>query len=349
MKKKILLLISKRAYYLPHWEAFKRLCRDYNLDGAVITTAKNKISAIHSKVGLARPGKDVKICKYLWQVSPDYIWAQEEPFDPSLYWTLIYYFFNRRVKIITAVCENIFPPIFWPLQKLRSILWTRLDGIVAVAKKSLEGVQKAGMPVGIPAVCLAAGGISPPDKVVPMNLGFSKNDFVIGFVGRTVYGKGWRTLLESLDLLPVNYKLVMVTEGPEEENLDLLIKNNNRVKKFKFMEKENLWGFYKAIDCLVLPSIDTLTWVEQVGGVLIDAMAMGVPVVASNSGGMSEIIGQAGLIFPQKNSEILAQTITKIATDKKLAAALGKNGIRRFAQEFSITAYARKIAACFKL
>ncbi len=57
--------------------------------------------------------------------------------------------------------------------------------------------------------------------------------------------------------------------------------------------------YLAALDTLVLPSCTTSTWAEQFGHVLIEAMAAGLPVMGSSSAAISEVVADAGLLFPR--------------------------------------------------
>ncbi len=357
MKK--LLLISKRAFYPVHWSAFELVCKKNNLEGFVITTRQTKIPPSHRMLGTLGPSQSfnpqveymsgtIGLIKNLQKIKPDYIWLQEEPINKNLLIVLTRYFFTKdKPQIICAVCENIFHPARGPFQTIRTLLWSRINGLLPVTAYSLTGVRDVGMPKKIPTANLAAGFISPPKKILEFTKFQRKpEDFVVGFVGRLVPEKGWRTLFESLEYLPKYVKVLMVGSGGEEEVIDKLIINKykGQVYRFNIMEKTKLWGVYKKMDCLVLPSIDREFWKEQSGGVLADAMSLGIPVIGSNSGGIPDIIGNAGLIFPQKDAKLLANRINQIINNKKLRILLTNRGLKRFDKEFSINSYSNKIA-----
>jgi glycosyltransferase involved in cell wall biosynthesis len=197
-----------------------------------------------------------------------------------------------------SVCENIFPPSASPLERIaRRLLWPRLDGLIAVAGPSIGGVRAAGMPESVPAVSLVAGGLEPPTHVEPRALPFSESDFVVGFAGRIVEEKGWRILVQALGVLPPEFKLAVAGEGPDLGELEATLPG--RVDVAGLLPKEELWGFYASVDCLVLPSLTRPGWKEQLGGTLLDGLVMGVPVVASASGGLPDGMGEAGLLVPE--------------------------------------------------
>jgi glycosyltransferase involved in cell wall biosynthesis len=89
-------------------------------------------------------------------------------------------------------------------------------------------------------------------------------------------------------------------------------------------------------DLLVLPSLD-----EGFGFPAVEAMSVGTPVVASDSGSLPEVVGDAGLIVPVNDAEALADAITRVVTQSELRAELGRRGRLR-ADGFSWRAAAEK-------
>jgi glycosyltransferase involved in cell wall biosynthesis len=170
---------------------------------------------------------------------------------------------------------------------------------------------------------------------------------VFGYAGRLCDEKGWKVVIAALRLLPPHIKLLMAADGPERALLDSILSEpelSGRIHNLGFIPKSELWNAYKAMDCLIVPSITKPTWKEQFGGVLADAMVSGIPIIGSDSGAVPEVIGPAGIIVPENNPAELAKAMTQLATDPSLRTKLGGIGEDRFATEFSVPAYARKIA-----
>ncbi len=279
---------------------------------------------------------------------PDAIWLQQEPTDLLALELLAALRFRREPQIVCAVCENLFSGAGRRVRLAGRILWPRLDALAAVATASLEGVRAVGMPDSIPADVLVAGALSPPAAIEPATLPFpiERDDFVVGFAGRITPEKGWRDLAAAVATLPGSFKLVLA--GSDN---DPLVRTRledpglrGRASYVGLLDREALWRFYASLDCLVLPSLTTSSWKEQFGGVLADAMAIGLPVVGSSSGAIPEVIGPAGLVFTEGNVEAIAESLQRLSLDPDLREELGRQGRERFEQEFSIPAYARKLA-----
>jgi glycosyltransferase involved in cell wall biosynthesis len=98
---------------------------------------------------------------------------------------------------------------------------------------------------------------------------------------------------------------------------------------FCALEYEEVPGFLREIDVLVLPSRTTATWREQFGRVLIEAMATGTPVVGSSSGSIPSVIGDAGVVFPEGDHSALAVLIERLLGDRDLWLDMRRRGLAR--------------------
>ncbi|MGB9873142.1 MAG: glycosyltransferase, partial [Anaerolineae bacterium] len=92
------------------------------------------------------------------------------------------------------------------------------------------------------------------------------------------------------------------------------------------------------VDVVVLPSRTTRVWKEQFGRILVEAMACKVPVVGSDSGAIPEVVGDAGLIFPEGDTEALAECLQRLKESPQQRRELAKRGYVRattlYSQEY---------------
>ncbi len=287
-------------------------------------------------------------------LGPDAIWLQQEPTDRLALELLAAVPRSSGTRVVCAVCENQFGRTNAVVKLAGRILWPRIDALAAVATASLDGIWGVGMPVSIPSAVLVAGVLPPPSHVEPAALPFAveEGDFVVGFAGRIVAEKGWRDIAAAVAGLPESFKFVLAGSDHDRVALAEMLNEprlRGRVAYLGLLERDQLWRFYAALNCLVLPSHTTPTWKEQFGGVLADAMAVGLPVVGSSSGAIPEVVGSAGLVFPEGDVEALAVCLRRLDAEPRLAKDLGMQGRVRFDQEFAISAYARKLAALLGL
>jgi glycosyltransferase involved in cell wall biosynthesis len=364
-----LVLYSELALYPIHWAAFRRLCDDYDAEGVAFARSSADLPAVHQQLGWVdgtAEGVEVRtipagssvsrvrwLSRELRVLQPDAIWLQQEPTDRIALELLAALRTWREPQIVCAVCENLFAGASSRVRLAGRLLWPRIDALAAVATRSLEGIRTIGMPASIPSAVLVAGALSPPTHIEPTThpLAAGTGDFVVGFAGRITPQKGWRDLAAAVGTLPPPFKLLLAGSH-DDPTFHERLKNpdlRDRAAYVGLLDRQALWSFYASLDCLVLPSLTTSTWTEQFGGVLADAMSIGVPILGSSSGAIPEVIGPAGLVFPEGNARAIAERLQRLAADPGLRENLGVLGRERFEREFSITAYARKLAKLLRL
>ncbi|OGC76989.1 MAG: hypothetical protein A2145_03605 [candidate division Zixibacteria bacterium RBG_16_40_9] len=190
-------------------------------------------------------------------------------------------------------------------------------------------------------------------QIIPYGVSLSEKDLNqerspsrqknILFVGRLVERKGVHYLIEAFGKIASETKaqLIIVGQGPEKEKLENLAKENKLDDKIifaGFVNDEDLRNYYQNCSVFALPAItDKKGDTEGLGVVLIEALNYKKPVVASNVGGITDIVidGKTGLLVPEKNSEELAVALKKILKDENLATKLGEQGYNYVKEKFS--------------
>jgi glycosyltransferase involved in cell wall biosynthesis len=147
-------------------------------------------------------------------------------------------------------------------------------------------------------------------------LGIPQGSIVVLTVRRLVYKNGIDTLIESANLaVKKNSKIVFlaVGKGPDFNNVQVRIKQLGIESNFKltgFVKDEDLPLYYNTADLFVLPSKSG----EGLPLVALEAMACGLPVVATNVGGIREIMNNKyGKLVPPNNADLLANAIIEFA------------------------------------
>ena len=138
-----------------------------------------------------------------------------------------------------------------------------------------------------------------------------REDFTVGFAGRLVPEKGITDLIKALSGLS-GIDAIIIGSGPEREKLQNLAGTLNVKCEFTGdIEQNRLPEYLNRIDLFILPSRTTQRWAEQFGRAAVEAMAMGIPVVGSNSGAIPWVIGDEDLIFPEGDVEYLKGLISR--------------------------------------
>lgn len=166
--------------------------------------------------------------------------------------------------------------------------------------------------------------------------------FRLLFVGRLVERKGVHHLIDALAAVRSDrdVRLDVVGDGPERETLEARAHGlglDSAVHFRGFVPEDELGRRYSATDAFILPATyDRKGDVEGLGVVLIEALAHGKPVIASDAGGIPDIVHheRTGLLVPPGDSAALARAIERLAADPGLAARLGRAGREHVRQNF---------------
>ncbi len=167
----------------------------------------------------------------------------------------------------------------------------------------------------------------------------SNKSSTIGFIGRIVDSKGIGVLMQAFTLLPASCNLTLVGSGEQAEEYMKLARRLGVVDRFRIhppVPHSEIPEVLRSFDVLVLPSVETKHWKEQFGRVLIEAMACGVPVVASNSGGIPDVVGDAGILFKTGSSFELAGILSNLIESRATRDDLGRKGRQRVMQFFDV-------------
>ncbi len=170
-------------------------------------------------------------------------------------------------------------------------------------------------------------------------LGFREDHVVIGTIGNIRPAKGYKYLMESASLVRkdfANVKYLIVGEGKQEDMKGLV----SLVQRLGLKDIVTFLGFRTDIaeilgsfDLFIIPSIS-----EGFSMATVEALAAGVPVVATRSGGPEEIITHEkdGLLVPHRDPQALYNATVRLLKDKDLAASLSSNG-KETANKFSLS------------
>ena len=175
----------------------------------------------------------------------------------------------------------------------------------------------------------------------------SNDSRIVMYIGRFGRYKGLDYLVKAIALLPDNYFLVLIGDGPERMKIESLVtdlKLENRVLRLDHVKYDVLPEYYRAADVFVLPSIDRG---EAFGLVAVEAMACGVPVVTTELGtgtSFHNIDGVTGMVVQPRNEKALADAISEICETRDKFDA---ETIRKRAEEFSVERFTENMQSLF--
>lgn len=216
----------------------------------------------------------------------------------------------------------------------------KIDHFICIsetARKNLEyeGIDPSKIDVVYNSVDLSFFSPGEKDTELMDKLNISKDDHVIIFVGKLVSWKNPFTLLYALKILlqkGLSIKPILIGQGAQKPNLQKtaeILDLKDRIIFLGFVENTQLNKYYRLADVFVMPSMTTITWEDQFPFAVVEAMASGLPVVVTQSGGMPELVGDAGRIYPQGNYRELARHLYEILTDKQLSQSMSASSRQR--------------------
>lgn len=180
--------------------------------------------------------------------------------------------------------------------------------------------------------------------------GIAGDEKVLLAVGRLSREKGHADLIESIALLrtaepDLKFRLLIVGEGPEQANLARAVTDRNIASQVVFVgHVTDVALFYAIADVLALPSHS-----EGSPNVLLEAMAAGLPVVATSVGGVPEIATSEvnALLVPARDPSAFAEALRRALTELELTRTLKSNAITR-AREFSPESHAQSLIKIYE-
>jgi glycosyltransferase involved in cell wall biosynthesis len=197
-------------------------------------------------------------------------------------------------------------------------------------------VQVAHIPNGVDTACFKPG----PDT--------GKRGDTITFIGRLDYLKGVDVLLQALRKLidsriPVH--LDILGDGPERNKLEMMSQQLGINDAVTFHGAvHGVEPYLQQATMLVLPSLS-----EGMPNVVLEAMACGLPVIATRVGGIVDIIadGENGLLVDAQRPDQLYDAMKKLFTDRQLADRLGRQALKTIEQQFSIDTIVNRYSALY--
>ncbi len=152
-------------------------------------------------------------------------------------------------------------------------------------------------------------------------LGLLESDRVVLTVGRLSHEKGQADLIRAFSTLKARARLVVVGDGPDRSALERLVRASGLQRSVIFAGMTaNVASFYALADVFVLPSLS-----EGSPNALLEAMACGLPTVATHVGGVPEIAvdGTTALLVPPSDPNALSRAVSRLLDDSAFGAQLG--------------------------
>lgn len=188
-----------------------------------------------------------------------------------------------------------------------------------------------------------------PNPQLKYQLGLD-GKFVIGYVGRLLAIKGVNLLIAVLRDLPDQIHALIVGTGPERTTLQHVAATNQVAHRVHFVDHvpyAQLPGYINCMDIGIVPSQTSTRWKEQFGRVLIEFMSCEIPVIASNSGAIPEILGSAGYLVSERNRQELSLAINHLYSHPEIRSASGQRGRARVSAFYSFEIMCQRLQTMY--
>lgn len=188
-------------------------------------------------------------------------------------------------------------------------------------------------------------------QAIRSKLGIANGDRIVLAIGRLSKEKAHADLITAFARLrksnpEINCKLIIVGEGPERGKLEASAESFDQRENVIFAgQVSDVRPFYAAADVFALPSHS-----EGSPNVLLEAMAAEVPIIATEVGGVPEMVeqNQSALLVPANDPTALAEAISRVLTDQDLAQRLTMNASKLVATRYTPENYARSMMGIYR-
>lgn len=234
---------------------------------------------------------------------------------------------------------------------MNNLLGDRIIAVSAAVKRNLVDNGAAESKIEV-----IYGGIRPVEELCPeekssirQKWGIAENDIVVGIVARLAEVKGHKHFIDAAEIISrenSNVKFIIAGTGPMEQELKNLTKQRGLEDRVVFTGfVENINEVFNIIDINVISSLSEALCLS-----LIEGMCIGKPSVATDTGGIPEVIkdGYNGFLVPVGNSSKLAEAVLKLVHDPELRKTMGSRGREIAAESFTADAMARNIEKLYE-
>jgi glycosyltransferase involved in cell wall biosynthesis len=231
-----------------------------------------------------------------------------------------------------------------------------MDLYITVSSEDRRRLHEAGISEG--AIALIPNAIEIDEASVPgdradvlRSFDLPEQSVVCCAVGRLVWAKGYEVLIEAIAQLAQRHphlSCLILGEGARRAELEAQIARadlQGRLRLTGFRTPGETLSIVKACDVFVMPSRSEGTPVA-----LLEAAALGRPILASQAGGIPELVsdGEQALLVPPGDASALAAGLSRLIGDPEFAARLGAGAQRRVRREFSLPAQVDAVMQAYR-
>lgn len=235
------------------------------------------------------------------------------------------------------------PPMTWRARRRRRAVVARLAGLHAGSAAAAELVATARP--GLPTLIAPQFGVPVPPAAAP------PGEFVIGLNGRLLPDRGFDLALQAAAQLAAPWRMVVAGSGPAVEDLEALAERlgiSARITWLGALPREERAGVWQSVSCAVAPALAGAAFAEVAGPTVLPPMAAGLPVVASRTGVLPELLDDTGILVTPGDVASLAVALQRLAESAELRATLGRAARERVLARYSVDAVADRTLAFWR-
>ena len=241
-----------------------------------------------------------------------------------------------------------------PIRALRERLYRLLDSMATrksnamvcyVTEELLAHYQRTHLGLRVLIIPNGVSNIDHDQKKPPE---YRKNRFNVAIVGRIDTVKGHHLAIEALaeECLPPDVVLYIVGAGPCESALRMLAETRGVAHRVHILGfRRNVYDYIAHCHALLMPSLH-----EGLPFTLLEAMALGTPIIAARVGGLAEVLedGVTGLLIPRGDATALARAIVRMYDNPELRQRLGEYAQRLQQSRYSLEAMADRYLGVYR-
>lgn len=290
--------------------------------------------------------------KVLFKWRPSLLWLQY--MTPTLVPLLVARFFTRRLLATVHVAAGHYTAggmarlrwlASWWCNALICVSHTSARGIVGQAPASSRLAQRVKVLPNAIDMMLAQNAMATDWR---SKLGIAAHSPVIGYVGRLAHNKGVDVLLQAATEVNRQHpecQWLIVGDGAEKPRLQAIAKQGGLADKVHFigsLPRDAVYGAMKGFDIAVVPSRE-----EGFGLTALEAMACGVPLVASGVDALQEVVkdGETGLLFSPGDTSALADSLVQLLSSAGQQQALARAASRHAGNIYGRQAFVEKLGS----
>ncbi len=265
---------------------------------------------------------------FLWKAKPDILHMFEEPWhNLAAYMNFWISLICPKAKYIFQTFQNQIKDYRKPWIKIQNKTFAKSSAAIACAEEMKTVLLHWGYTKPIYVIYPGIETrLFSPQSTTELRNKLGLKEFTIGYFGRMLKEKGIEDLIAASNQLNFPHQLLFIGNGKDKEYFKTLTK---KAVWIEAADPNEIAKYYSALDIFVLPSRTTKNWKEQFGRVLVESMLCGTVPIGSSSGEISNIIGEAGLIFQEQNIKDLAEKISMLYNNSALRKELQEKGLKR--------------------